>query len=183
MILVLSGTNRPSSKTRIIAEHIVTRIKSLTKEKVSLISLEDIAADIYHHDMYAAEAMSDELKSLQDDIFIPSSKLIVVSPEYNGSFPGSLKLFIDALSIRKYAENFKNKHVALVGVASGRAGNLRGMEHLTGLMNYLGMHVFPNKLPISSIEKQLDEESNLNEATQEAISNLLKGFLAATEHV
>jgi NAD(P)H-dependent FMN reductase len=48
--------------------------------------------------------------------------------------PGSLKLFIDACSVREYKQNFKGKKAALVGIASGRAGNLRGMDHLTGVM-------------------------------------------------
>jgi NAD(P)H-dependent FMN reductase len=74
-------------------------------------------------------------------------------PEYNGSFPGSVKLFIDACTVREYSRNFKDKKAALVGIASGRAGNLRGMDHLTGVLNYLGMTVMPDKLPISSIFK------------------------------
>jgi len=45
----------------------------------------------------------------------------------------------------------------LVGVASGRAGNLRGMDHLTGVFNHVGSIVFPNKLPISNCKDVVDE--------------------------
>jgi chromate reductase len=84
----------------------------------------------------------------------------VVSPEYNGSFPGVLKLFLDALSVKDYKKTFSGKRVSLIGVASGRAGNFRGMEHLTGIFNYLNMIVMPNKLPISSVEKVIDEKGD-----------------------
>jgi chromate reductase len=53
--------------------------------------------------------------------------------------------------------------VALLGVASGRAGNLRGMDHLTGILNYLGAIVMPDKLPISRIGELLDAEGQLND--------------------
>ena len=84
-------------------------------------------------------------------------------------------MFFDALSVRKYGESFKGKKVALIGVSAGRAGNLRGMEHLTGFLNYLGMIVYPDKLPISNIEQQL-EGDNLNEETRNAMENWTNGL-------
>ncbi|MCC6838141.1 MAG: NAD(P)H-dependent oxidoreductase, partial [Bacteroidia bacterium] len=73
------------------------------------------------------------------------------------SYPGILKLFFDAI----HPDLNRGKKVGLVGVASGRAGNLRGMEHLTGVLNYLGMHVHPNKLPISSVLALINESGDL----------------------
>ncbi|MBL7884482.1 MAG: NAD(P)H-dependent oxidoreductase, partial [Bacteroidia bacterium] len=69
------------------------------------------------------------------------------------------KTFFDAI----HPDVNRGKKVAMVGVASGRAGNLRGMEHLTGVLNYLGMHIHPNKLPISSILTLLDENGELKD--------------------
>src|SRR5690606_19694238 len=80
-------------------------------------------------------------------------KFIFVVPEYNGSFPGILKLFLDSIPTKFWAD----KKACLVGVSDGRAGNLRGMEHLTGILQYLKMHVFYNKLPISLINKVMNE--------------------------
>lgn len=177
MILVLAGTNRPGSKTRIIAEHIYENLKATSDEEVSFFSLEDLPSSALHRDMYDADTQDPSLTLIQDKFIIPSTKWILVSPEYNGSFSGVLKLFIDALSIRKFSENFKDKQVALVGVASGRAGNLRGMDHLTGFLNYLGMHIHPNKLPISSINQVLDENNVPDEGTQKAINSLLQAFI------
>jgi len=90
-----------------------------------------------------------------------------------------VKLFIDACSIRNYADNFKGKKAAIVGVAAGRAGNLRGMEHLTGVLNYLGTTIMPNRLPISSIGGLLDEDKKLkDEATQKALQGFVEGVVA-----
>jgi len=177
MILILSGTNRKGSNTRKIAEYVNNAIKEMTDEEVKFLSLEDVPNSILNDDMYSGDKMPADIVAIQDEYILPTDKWIILSPEYNGSFAGILKLFIDAMSMRKYAENFKGKSGALIGVASGRAGNLRGLEHLTGFLNYLGMHIHPSKLPISSISNVLDDNDTPDEGTQKAIKDLLRGFL------
>ena len=81
-------------------------------------------------------------------------------------------MFIDALSVRKYEETFSGKVAALIGIASGRAGNLRGMEHLTGVLNFLKMHVYPDKLPISGIKEIIDNSGELDTWTKKSINDL-----------
>lgn len=166
MISLIAGTNRPNSRTRFVTNVLHDMLIHKVDEEINQINLEDVSHDIYHEDMYIERFQQMQLTDIQDSVIIPSKLWIIVSPEYNGSFPGALKLFIDALSIRKYQETFKGKKVALVGVSSGRAGNLRGMEHLTGLLNYLGMNVFPNKLPMSSIENHVIDSAFSNEYTE-----------------
>jgi NAD(P)H-dependent FMN reductase len=96
---------------------------------------------------------------LLKDFILPAQKFVFIAPEYNGSFPGILKVFLDAIP----PEMNRGKKSALIGVSSGRAGNLRGMDHLTGILNYLGMHVHPNKLPISSVLSLMDAEGNFRD--------------------
>ncbi len=177
MILILSGTNRKGSNTRKIAEYIYKSITDISSEEVKFLSLEDVSASINLANMYSGDDMPQALVDIQEEYVLPANKMIILSPEYNGSFAGVLKLFIDAMSMRKYAENFRGKSSALIGIASGRAGNLRGLEHLTGLLNYLGMHVHPSKLPISSIEKVLGDNDTPDESTQKAIMDLLNAYL------
>ncbi len=101
--------------------------------------------------------------------------VIIVSPEYNGSYPGMFKGFIDASDVKKC---FQNKKACLVGVAEGRAGNLRGMEHLTNILNYLKINVYHNKLPISRVDTLMDAQGNLTDAdTLKVIDWQLEGFL------
>ena len=177
MILIISGTNRKGSNTRKIAEHVSQVAKELTSEEVKLLALEDVAPLIDLKNMYSGDDMPKELVAIQEEYVLPADKMIILSPEYNGSFSGILKLFIDVMSMRKYAENFRGKSGALIGVASGRAGNLRGLEQLTGLLNYLGMHIHPSKLPISTIEKVLGGDDTPDEGTQKAINGLLTAYL------
>jgi NAD(P)H-dependent FMN reductase len=73
---------------------------------------------------------------------------------------------------------WKGKHALLTGVSTGRAGNLRGMEHLTGILHYLKMIVHHNKLPISSVNTLLDPNGEIHDPrTLEAINIQLDEFL------
>ena len=53
--------------------------------------------------------------------------------------------------------------IALVGISSGRSGNLRGMDHLTGIFHYLGAEVLSAKLDIANLYSLLDSDGNPND--------------------
>ncbi len=179
MITVFSGTNRRNSATSKIANQVFDLIKNNTSEEVKFFSLENLPDDILHVDMYGSGNQSEELRKIQDEYLIPANKLYFVIPEYNGSFPGILKLFIDACSIRAYKESFHGgKKAALMGISSGRAGNLRGLEHFTGVMNYLQVTVMPPHQPISNVEKLVDESGFIQDSeTLKAMENHIKKFI------
>lgn len=155
MIVVINGTNRPNNKSQYFSQLIVNYLKSIDQQLVAYIDLANLPDVMHINSMYLNEGQSDHIMELKEKILIPSATWIVVVPEYNGSYPGVLKLFFDALSIDKLKETFHHKKVGMVGVSDGRAGNLRGMEHLTGMFNYLKMTVYHNKLPISSVKSVL----------------------------
>lgn len=179
MILVIAGTNRPQSKTLVVANAYADLLKEQTNEEVLLLPMHEIQAGMLHMDMYETDKQGVLLRKAQDEFFIPAEKWVIVSPEYNGSYPGSIKLLLDALSVRKANETFHLKKVALVGVSSGRTGNWLGMNHLTAVLNYLKMHVYFNKLAINHIEQAVDEKGEVvREKTRLFMENQIKGFLS-----
>jgi chromate reductase, NAD(P)H dehydrogenase (quinone) len=174
MTVIISATNRQNSRTNLVANTIQNIFNNQGILDLEMISLVDLNPISLSDDMYIKGNQDQRITKMQAEILIPSKKWIIVCPEYNGSYPGILKVWIDILSIHHRNETFKGKKIALIGVASGRAGNARGMDHLTGLLNYLGSHIMPNKLPLSSIESLIDPTSNnLNEGTV----NLLKTYV------
>ncbi|MEN0006610.1 MAG: NAD(P)H-dependent oxidoreductase [Bacteroidota bacterium] len=179
MITVISGTNRKGSECIHFAKKCVELLQSLTDEEIKLLALEDIPHDWFHADMYAKGKQSASLQALQDEYMIPANKFVYVISEYNGGFPGAVKIFLDGCSVRAYSETFKGKKAALVGVASGRAGNLRGMDHLTGVLHHVGTIVMPNKLPISSIGKLTDDTGAItDESTVDTMKKQMEQLLA-----
>jgi NAD(P)H-dependent FMN reductase len=178
VITIISGTNRPGNEASSFAQHYFNVCSEFAEQPVKLIDLVQLGHEWFHAYMYEESGIADNITEIQQNYLIPSEKIIYVVPEYNGSFPGVLKLFLDACSIKNYKETFGGKKAALVGIATGRAGNLRGLEHLTGILNHLGTIVYPDKLPISSIKNVLDDHGNIAHGqTLKTIENHIHGFL------
>jgi chromate reductase, NAD(P)H dehydrogenase (quinone) len=171
MITIISATNRPGSSTSKVA---LNYLQLIEKQGVTakILSLEKLTADLNFMDLYGKR--SEKFQQLLEEYIIPAEKFVFIVPEYNGSFPGILKLFIDAI----HPDVNRGKKAALVGVASGRAGNLRGLDHLTGVLHYLGIYVHPNKLPVSSILTLLDEQGKIkDENTIKVLEKQIVEFL------
>jgi NAD(P)H-dependent FMN reductase len=154
MITIISSTNRPGSSTLKLAQYYQKKMHEKGIE-AGLLSLAELPPNIIQTDLYGQR--SAEFMPIQD-IVTKTQKFLFIIPEYNGSFPGVLKVFIDACS---FPESFYEKKVALVGVSSGKYGNIRGVDHFTGICNYVHLHVMPLKIHIASIHRELDENGNL----------------------
>lgn len=159
MITIINGTNRAGALTSLVTNKVLEIFQEEGIE-AQVVDLGDLPSDVLHTQMYDASKMSPELKQLQETKLLSVHKWIVISPEYNGSIPGVLKLFWDAISINEYKKTFKAKTLGLIGVASGRAGNLRGLDHFAAIANHVGMSVYPDKRPISQITKFLNEDKS-----------------------
>src|SRR5690606_871988 len=146
----ISGTDRNDSNTLKIAQHYYQVLAS-KGVATNFFSLKD-------HEVYRR---SDDLITVEQEWLIPSDKFIFIVPEYNGSFPGILKTMIDHTDIRK---SWWQKKALLVGLASGRGGNARGLDHLSNILHYLKVHVHYNKLPLSKIQEELDMHGQLKHA-------------------
>jgi len=154
MITIISGTNRLRSSTLRLSKYYQRQFQKLGEE-TNIFSLEDLPPNLIVSDLYGAR--SEAFEKIWETIGV-SEKYVFVVPEYNGSFPGVLKTFLDAC---KYPDSFYGKKVALVGLSSGKYGNIRGIEHFTGVCHYMHMHVLPLKIHIPHIREELDENNNL----------------------
>jgi NAD(P)H-dependent FMN reductase len=169
-LVVFSCTNRPNSNTLKVSK-IYEQILKNKGACVKVLDFCTLPTSLAFSETFGNR--SESFSALIKAYVTEHSKFIFVIPEYNGSFPGLLKTFLDSMHPREWA----NKDACLVGIADGRAGNLRGLEHLTGILNYLKMHVYHDKLPISMITKVMDEQGNLNVEQLRVCNNQVDGFL------
>ena len=164
MITIISGTNRPGSNTLKVAKE-YQRLLTEKGVEAGLLSLEEVGL------MYRDA----DFERIEQEVIIPTDSFIFIVPEYNGSFPGVLKLLFDHSISHKI---WFDKQALITGNATGRAGNLRGMDHLADILNYMKITVHPNKLPISQVNKVMDEEGKFtDELTLKAIHAQLNEFL------
>ncbi len=157
MITIISGTNRKDSNSMKVAQYYQHRLneKGMGSE---ILSLETLPSNFLETDLYGKR--SPEFEVIQERISA-TLKFIFVIPEYNGSFPGVLKTFIDACT---FPDSFMGKKAALVGISSGRYGDVRGVDHFAGICSYLGIHVLPLRIHVPFIRKELNPEQRFHQA-------------------
>lgn len=173
MLLVLCGTNRAEANTRKVATNIENLLRARTDQEVRLLDLANLKQDIFDPACYG-----DKPDWFEDEFQQPvlnAKGMVVVTPEYNGSFPGVLKYFIDML---RFPESLVGLPVALVGCAAGQFGALRSVEQLEIIMHYRKVHLFGERLFIPHINDALEDNGTLKDTYQSRLEGLLEGFLS-----
>lgn len=85
---------------------------------------------------------------------------MLVVAEYNGSFPGVLKHFIDLL---RYPGSLEGLPAAFVGLSGGRWGGLRAVEQLQQVFQHGHAHLFPKRVFVSDVYRLLDADGQLTD--------------------
>ena len=172
MITIVSTTNREGSLTY--------KVAMLYSKLLNQIN---VANQIFDLSLLPKDFIFSNFGDNQTDYFVKqvqqfihkADRFIIISPEYHGSYPGIFKAFIDCIG----NDGIKEKKVALVGISSGRAGNLRGLDHLSALFHHLRAEVYSSKPKLSVIYKLFnDEDDELDDSdTLKLIQNQINGFL------
>jgi len=171
MITIIAATNRPNSNTLKVAKYYQQQLK-IKGIASTLFSLEHLPADVLNTDMYGKRSAA--FQKVQD-LITSTDKFLFIMPEYNGSYPGVLKVLIDALN---FPDSFYDKKAALVGISSGKYGNIRGVDHFTGVCHYVHLNVLPLRLHIPNIKTELDVDGNfVKEDTLKFVNEQIDKFI------
>ena len=145
-IVVVAGTNRPYSLTAQVADYYASLVAQYPCT-LQVLQLTQLPADFTVTALYAHKGKNPAFNPLRKHME-EGEKYVFVVPEYNGSFPGVFKAFIDGL---QFPDTFKGKKCALVGVSKGSQGGVLALSHLTDIFHYLKMHVHPLKPRLSNV--------------------------------
>jgi chromate reductase, NAD(P)H dehydrogenase (quinone) len=169
-ILIIAGTNRPDSNALKVA-HILEGHYHKANVTTDLLSLADLPPEVFQGTSYATKPPG--MVAIQKRV-LDAAGLHVVTPEYNGSFPGVLKYFIDML---KFPESFERKPVAFTGEAAGTWGALRAVEQLQQIFGYRNAHIFPERVFMPAIFNLLDAAGKLKDPElDQRLDNQCKNF-------
>jgi len=80
----------------------------------------------------------------------------IVSPEYNHSFPGSLKRMLDS-----ELKNYVHKPVAFAGASSGQWGGVRAIEALVSSVREMGLVSTFTDMQFPKVQDLFDDEGTL----------------------
>jgi NAD(P)H-dependent FMN reductase len=110
------------------------------------------------NDPEGKDARYTEITARADGFFI-------VSPEYNHSFPGSLKRMLDS-----ELQNYIHKPVAFAGASSGPWGGVRAIEQLVGAVREMGLVSTFTDMQFPKVQELFNDTGELqNEAYREYV--------------
>jgi NAD(P)H-dependent FMN reductase len=78
----------------------------------------------------------------------------------------------------------RDKPVALLGVASGRIGAIKSVEHLRGVLAHVGALVVPGSISVAGIQGAFDRKTGAitDASTEEALRGLARELLSFLQH-
>lgn len=101
--------------------------------------------------------------------------IVLATPEYHGSYSSVMKLVIDNLG---FPSSLSGKPIALLGVAAGRIGAIKALEHLRSVSSHVGGHPLPLPISIAGVQNIFDEDGNCtDEKSEKAIRSVATNLL------
>ena len=151
-IVVVCGTNRDEALSRLLAQE-TAEIYRQRDHSVDLLDMQELPPEILQPTAYKEQPAN---VAVLVQRFLKADGVVFVIPEYNGSYPGVLKMFVDMLP---YPEGFESRPCAFVGIAAGQFKSLRAVEHFQQVAGYRNASIFPQRLFIRAFPKKTQESS------------------------
>jgi NAD(P)H-dependent FMN reductase len=103
--------------------------------------------------------------------------LLLASPEYNFSLPGTLKNAIDWVS-RIRPMPLRGKSALLLSASNGQVGGVRGLWQLRIPLEGLGVLVYPDMYTLPWADKAFGPDGKLIELERQArLASMVRGYL------
>jgi NAD(P)H-dependent FMN reductase len=129
IIAVLAGTTREQRQSIKAARYVAEFGSHLDDVEVIFVDPKDFYFPGDGNDPEGKDARYTEITARADAFFI-------VTPEYNHSFPGTLKRMLDS-----ELKNYIHKPVAIAGASNGNWGGVRAVEALVLTVREMGLAV------------------------------------------
>lgn len=178
-IPVILGTIRQGRKSEAAAKFVVEKIKAAGHES-QLVDFKVLPLPFFD-----SALMPVQLKGkypypnvqVWSDIAYKADAYVIVSPEYNHSYPAVLKNALDWL----YLE-FDHKPVGLVGVSNGSVGGGRAIEHLRPVMENYSMYAIRETVMFAMVQNVFDANGKLlDESFHKKADGLIKSLTVSAE--
>lgn len=148
-IAVLIGTTREKRESVKVARYIADFGRQLPGVQIELVDPRDLQLAGDGNDPEGKDPAYTALTERADAFF-------VVTPEYNHSFPGSLKRMLDS-----ELANYNHKPVAFAGVSNGNWGGVRAVEALVPAVRETGLVVMSWDVYFPYVQNMFDDQGRM----------------------
>lgn len=143
---------------------------------VDLAEFAEFDVPLYNFDLQQADGIPRGAQELGRRIQAADG-LLIASPEYNFSLPGTLKNLIDWVS-RIRPVPLRGKHGLLLGASTGAVGGIRGLWQLRIPLEGLGLILSPDMFALAHADKAFTEAGELADpATADRLTKMVGGYI------
>lgn len=154
-LAVLGGTTREKRESIKAAHYIADFARKLPNVEVIFVDPKEFNFPGDGNDPEGKDPRYSEIVAKADAFF-------VVTPEYNHSFPGSLKRMLDS-----ELELYNHKPVAFAGASNGNWGGVRAVESLLTAVRETGLVTLSWDVYFPYVQKIFDENGQIHEEFRE----------------
>lgn len=156
-IAIISSSVRTGRKSDRVALYFQKYLTENELAEAAIIDLKKYNFPVFEERLKYLEAPSEAILEFAEKVK-EADGIIIVTPEYNGGYPASLKNVIDLLY-----EEWHRKPIAITTVSSGAFGGMQVITSLQFSLWKIRAWVVPAMFPVPNIEQAFDEEGNASD--------------------
>jgi NAD(P)H-dependent FMN reductase len=165
-IAAISGTSRPDNYTSRALAVVVDKLKQHGAD-VTVFDARELTLGFPGH------PVTDDAKRLADAVRAAQG-VVLATPEYHGTFASMTKLILENMG---FPSALKDKPMALLGVAQGRIGAIKSLEHLRGACSHMGAIVVPATVSVAGIQNAFKDGSLTDVGVRGALESAATSLL------
>ena len=168
-LAIISSSIRTGRKSHNVALYLQKYINQNRLAEVEILDLASYNFPVFESPLKYQSNPSSSVIEFKNKI-VAADGIIIVTPEYNGSIPASLKNIIDLLF-----EEWHRKPIAFSTVSSGGFGGSQALVHLQFIFWKIRAWTFTANFPISKVQEKFDDLGNATnlQETDELAQNFL----------
>ncbi len=180
-LLTFAASLREGSLNRKLIR-VAARYAEEAGAEVDLVHFRELAPPLYNADVQENDGFPAETQRWKE-LLETCDGMIIASPEYNYSLPGTLKNAVDWIS-RIRPGPLRGKTALLISTSTGQFGGIRGLWQLRIPLEGLGVHVYPDMYVLPWGSKMFDEEGRIVEEERgEFLKKMIVSFSAVTKRL
>ncbi len=176
-ILLFAPVLRQGSYNKKLIRLVHQYLQKSQDHDLELVEFNEFPMPMFDGDIESEKGIPESVSRLGRKIS-EAEAVIISSPEYNGSIPGTFKNAIDWISRLKPVP-LENKHICLIGASQGYFAGMRGTLHTRVPLQILKAHVYPDYFGVAKSQEVFDKDGQIQDLIQlQRLHSLIDNFLS-----
>ena len=158
-IPIILGSTRRGRQSAKVARFVLAQLSAKSPVEAELLDLAEYNFPIMEERLHMRDDPPPRLAEFGGKLE-RADALVIVTPEYNGGYPGVLKNTLDY-----FLPQYKRKPVGVVTVSAGGFGGLNCLAQLRGVLLAMGACPIPARFPVSKVQSSFAEDGTATDAS------------------